>query len=109
MNSWYNLSLIEHMANIGAEVQRGIKYKNLGDNEKAKGFILQALKFLEMTVDDPKNKNHRLKEILRVKELIADYFFGDNQYHQTDEQLIKYFQAYEWVLIALRQNKFQKL
>lgn len=103
MNNWYKLTLVEQMVNIGAEVTRAIKYKNLKEKERAKGFIYQALKLLEITATDPKNKN-RLKEILRLKELIADYFLGENIYKQTDEQLIKYFQIFEWALINAKLN-----
>ncbi len=103
MNNWNKLSLVEQMTNIGAEIQRAIKYKNLNDKEKTQGFVFHALKLLEMTINDKKNKNS-LKEILRLKELIADYFFGNNVYKQNDEQLIKYFQIFEWALISKRLN-----
>jgi hypothetical protein len=36
----------------------------------------------------------RLREIARAREVVADFFAGENQYHSTGPSLQKYFDAY---------------
>ncbi len=48
------------------------------------------LDLIDLTVADPKNR-HRLKEVLRAREMLVDYLMYDNVYHSTDEQWQKYF------------------
>lgn len=82
-------SLCEQMANIGAEVGRAINWRSKNIELGKKAFY-RALELFDFTIDDPKNKNS-LKEILRAREIFADYFIGDNVYHSTPEGWNKYF------------------
>jgi len=97
---WNSLTTIEQMANIGSEVSRAINWKNR-DEQSMQFAVYRALELLMLSVSDPKN-SEGLKEILRVKECIADYFLGDNEYKFTDEWWQKYFLEYA---IAARKNK----
>ncbi len=96
-NRWHQLSLVEQMANIGAEVGRAINWRKKGEEKMWKNAFYRALELIDFTIDDQKNKNS-LKEILRVRELLVDYFFGDNIYHSTDRDWEKYF--YPFTLAA---------
>lgn len=87
---WNEFSKIEQMANIGAEVGRTISWTKKGNEQMAKNALYRALELIDFTIDDPKNKNS-LKEILRVRELLVDYFAGENIYHSTEEGWNKYF------------------
>lgn len=92
---WQKLSFLEQMANIGSEVLRAINWR--GRNPQYSKLALErALKLIELTVLDKKNrKRGRLKEILRTKELLIDYFF-DN-YYQTNEKIWQnYFLAFNF-------------
>lgn len=89
---WNALSTIEQMANIGSEVSRAINWKQR-DKETMRMAVYRALELLALSVEDTKN-TRGLKEILRVKECIADYFLGDNVYKFTDEWWKKYFLEY---------------
>lgn len=89
-NRWHQFSLIEQMANIGAEVGRAINWRKKGNRQISKNAFYRALELIDFTVDDSKNKNS-LKEILRVRELLVDYFMGNNIYQSTDEGWEKYF------------------
>lgn len=89
-NRWHQFSLVEQMANIGAEVGRAINWRKKGKEEIWKNAFYRALELIDFTVADPKNKNS-LKEILRLREVLVDYFFGDNIYHSTDKDWGKYF------------------
>lgn len=97
---WFKFSLMEQLANIGSEVFRTISWKDKKNPEYSKQAFWRALELIDLTVDDPKNK-FRLKEILRMRECLVDYFAGDNEYHSTDESWQKYFYAFNW---AARRN-----
>jgi len=97
VNRWKKFSLINQMANIGAEVGRAINWRKKGDKQMSKNALYRALELIDFTVDDPKNKKS-LKEILRVREILVDYFLGDNIYHSSDNGWEKYF--YPFALAA---------
>jgi len=94
---WFNLSFLEQMANIGSEVERAIKLRNKREFEYAKDTINRALELLYLTIEDNKNKLH-LKEITRLRELLIDYFYFDNQYNSSDEFWHKYFYCFNYRL-----------
>jgi hypothetical protein len=99
---WFKLSLVEQLANIGSEVERTIIWKDKDINLSNKAFE-RALELLDLTISDPKNKK-RLKEVLRVREALADYFVFDNEYNSTDEQWQKYFYNFNYA-VAIRKGK----
>ncbi len=92
---WKSFSIFEQMANIGAEVGRTITWKNKNNNEMSKNAFYRSLELIDFTIDDGKNRN-RLKEITRMRELLVDYFAGDNIYHSTDEGWNKYFYYFNY-------------
>jgi len=87
---WFQLSLVEQLANVGSEVERAIKWKNKGNRHYRRLAFERALELLSLTIDDPKNK-FRLKEPVRIYELLVDYFAGSNYYCSNDEFWHKYF------------------
>ena len=97
---WDKFSLAEQMSNIGAEVGRTIKWKKKGNNEMSTNALYRALELLDITVDDVKNKNS-LKEILRVREGLIDFFMGDNIYKSSNDIWEKYFLYFN---LAARKN-----
>ncbi len=90
---WYRLSLVEQMANIGSEIERAIKWKNKGNSEYGTMANIRALELFDLTLND-KRHGEGMKEIARARELWLDYFVGDNQYGQTEEEWKKYFHAF---------------
>lgn len=90
---WKKLSLLEQMANIGSEVYRTIKWKNNADF--AKKAFERALELFDLTITDKKNKK-RLKEIIRARELFADYIVGENRYNSSDSQWQNYFYSFNF-------------
>ncbi len=91
---WFSLRLCEQMANIGSEVERTIIWKKKGNKRYSTLAFERALELADLTKEDPKNRD-RLKEICRMREVIADWFF-DNEYKSTDESLQKYFYAFNY-------------
>jgi len=50
----------------------------------------QVLELIDLTVKEYRNSYPKLKEILRVREVLINYFAGKNKYNSTDEQWQKY-------------------
>lgn len=71
---WRSLSLVEQLANIGSEVER-------------------ALELIDLTIADPRHRG-RLKEITRLREVLLDYFMGENLYQSNEDFWRKYFYAF---------------
>jgi hypothetical protein len=92
---WFELSLIEQLANVGADVERTIRWKQKGNYEYSRTAFDRALDLIYLTVEDPKNRG-RLREILRTREALIDHFVYDNEYKTTDEQWQKYFYQYNY-------------
>jgi hypothetical protein len=63
--------------------------------------LYRALELIDLTVLDKKNKNS-LKEILRVREALIDYFMGENIYKSSDIIWEKYFHFFN---LSARKNK----
>lgn len=89
-NRWHEFSLLEQMANIGAEVGRTIKWRAKGNTDMSRNAFFRGLELIDLTVRDKKN-NTSLKEILRVREALVDFFVGDNVYKSSDLLWEKYF------------------
>ena len=87
---WRTLSFLEQMANIGSEVSRCFAWQRKGKPDYSTRAFHRALELLDLTVADPRNVN-RLRELLRVREALADHIAFDNEYHTSEESWQKYF------------------
>jgi hypothetical protein len=96
---WNKLSFFEQMANIGSEVERALKWKSKNNQEYADLALNRALELIDLTVADERNKN-RLSEILRTRETLADFYFGNNDYRTSAIQLQKYFFSFNFAARA---------
>lgn len=88
--NWNQLSFIEQMANIGSEVERALNWQAKNNVAYCRQAFERSLELIDLTLDSVKSFP-RLKELARLREAIADYFFGANQFKFTDESLRKYF------------------
>ena len=103
---WFKFSLFEQLSNIGADVARAIKWKHLEKSEDSECALFRALELLSLTIADPKNRG-RLKEVVRLKEVLLDYFYGDNQYGYTDEAWNNYFEYYAYAAAAQKRSQLR--
>lgn len=92
---WNQFSLIEQLANIGAEVGRAVNWRTKNNPAYSQMAFEQALELADLTIADPKNR-HRLREVCRMRELLVDYFFGDNIYKSDDNFWQKYFYSFNY-------------
>lgn len=90
---WREMRFVEQMANAASEVERSLKWKEKNNAPYAEKAIERAFELLDLTLEDPKNKS-RLREIARVRETLADYFYGNNQYASTPASWRSYFSVF---------------
>lgn len=98
---WQQLSFAEQMANVGSEVSRALNWKAKNNEERVQSAFARALELLDLTAGDPRHLT-RIREILRLRECLADYFAGDNQHASTEASWRKYFDAFAYLA---RKNK----
>lgn len=92
---WMEMNFAEQMANVGSEVERTIKWKNKGNTEYSRMAFERALELLDITIADEKNRK-KLKELMRLREVLADYFAFNNTYQSTDKSWQNYFYAFNF-------------
>lgn len=100
---WFKFTLMEQLANVGTDVERAIQWRKKGNLDYSQKAFERALELLDFTVRDPKNKK-RLKEPLRAREALVDYFMGENMYGSTDELWQNYFYGFNYAA-ALAKGK----
>ncbi len=81
----------EKMANVYVEVARAIDFRNRGEKELSNQAFYRALELLDLTIETERNYRSRRRELCRVRELLVDYFAGDNVYGSSDELWESYF------------------
>lgn len=87
---WFAIPFLEQMANIGSEIERTLSWKERNRADYAGQAFDRALELLDLTIADAKNRN-RLRELTRVREMLADFLVFDNQYRSSAEAWRKYF------------------
>jgi hypothetical protein len=96
---WFTFSLAEQLANIGSEVHRAIRAR--GDKNRFDNAVLRCLELFDLTISDMRWRK-RLKELMRVKELLCDAVLGGTEYGTTLEDLDRYFYYFAY---ATRVNR----
>lgn len=87
---WGALSLVEQLANVGSEVGR---MRRARDVALKTGAFERALELLDLTLADPRWRR-RLREIARARELLCDAAAGGREYGTTLDDLDRYFLAF---------------
>ncbi len=91
--SWFAMPIGVQISNVGSEVHRAIRWGKKGDEQKKISFCAKAIEFLELMKTDPKNK-YRKGELDGCIDELKDYFMGENIYDTTEEQLMRYYDAF---------------
>ena len=103
-SQWQQMPFAQQMANVGSEVFRAGKWKAKGKEEKAQSASDRALELLDFTILAAQQSKKSLRELLRLRELLCDYFYGDNQFSSTPESLNKYFDPFSYKAAQQRYN-----
>ncbi|OIO33851.1 MAG: hypothetical protein AUJ70_02415 [Candidatus Omnitrophica bacterium CG1_02_40_15] len=97
---WGKLSFLEQMANIGNEVGRALNWRAKQNPVYSQQALERSFELIDLTLDSVKGFA-RLRELARLREVIADYFLGTNQFGSTERSLRKYFLSFTY---AARRN-----
>lgn len=87
---WRTLSLSEQLGNVGSEVSRAVRAASTGREARKVAAFERALELLDLTIADPAHHGRR-RELCRLREVLCDYFCGDNEYRSSGESLNRYF------------------
>lgn len=98
---WCDLPFLDQMANVGAEIGRTVTWKEKGRPDYSQRAFERAIELLDLTISDLKNRR-RLRELLRVREALADHFAFDNSYQSSDESWQRYFYPFQFAARANR-------
>jgi hypothetical protein len=98
---WFKLTLMEQMANVGSEVERAILWRGRSNEAYSTKAVERALELLDLTIADAKHRR-RLRELLRVREVLADYFYADNRYGSSDTLWHNYFYSFAYAARRVR-------
>ena len=96
---WARMPLAEQMANIGSEVERALNWQAKSNAEYTKKAFERALELLDLTMASVTNYAH-IREVARLREAIADYFFGSNECNSTGASWRKYFMPFYYSVRA---------
>jgi hypothetical protein len=88
---WFTMSLAAQMGNVGSEYERALSWKQRGDADRFEHAFARLLELLDLTIADPRWRNHRLKELTRAREVICEEFYGDHKETPARPNLKKYF------------------
>jgi hypothetical protein len=92
---WARLSFPEQMANIGSEVERALNWQAKGNVAYSRKALERALELVDLTLESVTGLP-RLKEIARLREALADYFMGTNQFKSTETSWRRYFSPFAY-------------
>lgn len=88
--SWFTLSLVQQMINIGNEVKRAVKFDS--NSNKKSMFLDKAIQYTELTMKDPKNL--RVLPELNISKMVLEDYKGEHLLNCTKEQINNYYSAY---------------
>jgi len=92
---WHELSLMEQLANVGSEVERALNWKEKDNSEYATISFERSLELLDYTTEGM-NDFYRLKELKRLREILVDYFEGQNIYNSSASSFRNYFYGFNY-------------
>ena len=87
---WKSLSFVEQMANVGSEIHRALNWKKKNNRDYCDRSFEQALELLALTAENLKSPS-ALKELMRLKEALKDFFYGTNEFSSSEILWRKYF------------------
>ena len=92
---WQKLSFAEQMANVGSEVGRALSWRAKNNQAYSRLAFERALELLDLTINSASGFP-KLKELLRIREALADYFVFSNIYGATEQFWQEYFLAFNY-------------
>jgi len=88
---WFTFSIAEQLANVGSEYERALRAKEREDRVAFDHALARMLELFDLTVADPRWRNHRLKELCRVREIVRDQLCSEKPEPWSRPDLRNYF------------------
>lgn len=88
---WHTFSLVEQLGNVGSEVDRALRARELGRSDRLEGALVRALELFDLTASDPRWTLARRREILRAREQFCRVFYDATAELDLAAYLRKYF------------------
>ena len=85
---WQKMSLNQKMGNLASEVAKSFYWKKK-DEKIALETAERALELFDLTADDLKSPG--LGEILKLRSVFCDTFFGFGQFNNSEQAINNYF------------------
>lgn len=99
---WQSQSFFYQMAGIGTEIGRTIQWKER-DPIKSLASFERGLELLDLTIEDKKNHDGKLKELCVLREVLIDYFVNGDAHGSNDQSWENYFYGFNYAA-ALERN-----
>lgn len=96
---WQQFTLAQQLGHVGSEVSRTRKAQ--GDEQRFWSAATRAFELLDLTIEDPRWQS-RLRELLRVREVLADAVLGGSEYKSTLADIDKYFFQFARASLSVR-------
>ncbi|MBM3286338.1 MAG: hypothetical protein FJY88_03150 [Candidatus Eisenbacteria bacterium] len=92
---WFTFTLCEQMGHVGSEVGRALRWRER-NRKISSDAVERAIELIDLTLDDPRHRRSaaRLREIARAREVLLDFFVGENAYRSDGSSLQRYFDAF---------------
>ena len=97
---WQTFDLVEQLGHVGSEVERALNWRARGNEAYSAKALDRALELLEFTIADVRHRE-RIGELTRLREVILDYFMGENLYASSEALWRGYFRFFA---LAARRN-----
>jgi hypothetical protein len=91
---WERFSLVEQLANVGSEVERSIRAREMGNESRFGSALGRALALFDLTAADDRWRGPRRREVLRAREEFVRLFYDPNVPHGSAAGLRRYFLAF---------------
>jgi len=88
---WHTMTLAEQLGNVRSEYERALRWKEKGNAKYFEGALARMLELLDLTITDPRWRNHRLKELCRLREFICDELCNEVREYPDPRDLRNYF------------------
>jgi len=88
---WFTMSLAAQLGNAGSEYERALQWKKRGDKVRFEHAFARLLELIDLTIADPRWKNHRLKELTRLRVVLCDELYNETPEFIHPSDLTQYF------------------
>ena len=91
---WFTFSIAEQLGNVGSEYERALRAKERDDAVSFEHALARLLELLDLTIADPRWRNHRLRELCRVREVVCDQLCSEHPQPWSIPDLRDYFLSF---------------